>query len=388
MPASERAFFEPRFGYAFDQVRIHTGSQAVEAARALNAQAFTVGQNVVIHAGQYAPESAAGQKLLAHELTHVVQQDPRKYRNHMYFDQLVAADNMVANKDNIQNTNVLQRLPIPEEGPPSGLAEDETEKPIEERLPGTGEGEIEEPVEERPSGTAEAPEAEQASQIPAKSNPQLQVISDPVRPHISVIQEMLRSVFEASFENRKPSETERGRKLVYDKQGNVSSETGVLLGNEPRWIGDDRKVLSVNLTGHRFQTAEGQALFGTEITVHTHVRYEGRPLPSDRPEENAGDLANIAETPEQSKIHVIAREQRQHVPGGRFAKRRVHLTIIYRGPIFSIVEKPVREELDTRREVGRVLQKRLPGTDVRVYKAVYQEGKIIKMKQVYSSLPP
>jgi flagellar motor protein MotB len=71
---SERAFFEPRFGTDFSQVRIHTGSQAAETARAVNARAFTLGRDIVFGAGQYQAHSTAGKNLLAHELTHVVQQ--------------------------------------------------------------------------------------------------------------------------------------------------------------------------------------------------------------------------------------------------------------------------------------------------------------------------
>ncbi len=68
------AFFEPRFGCDFSNVRIHTDVQAAESAQAVNAQAYTVGQDVVFGAGQYAPRTTAGKRLLAHELTHVVQQ--------------------------------------------------------------------------------------------------------------------------------------------------------------------------------------------------------------------------------------------------------------------------------------------------------------------------
>ena len=74
LPASERDFFEPRFGYDLSQVRIHTSSQAAEAARAANAQAFTVGRDVVFGGSKYAPESGLARWLLAHELVHVVQQ--------------------------------------------------------------------------------------------------------------------------------------------------------------------------------------------------------------------------------------------------------------------------------------------------------------------------
>jgi hypothetical protein len=74
LPGSARAFFEPRFGYNFSDVRIHTDAQAAESARAVNARAYTVGRDIVFETGQYAPGTAEGRKLLAHELTHVVQQ--------------------------------------------------------------------------------------------------------------------------------------------------------------------------------------------------------------------------------------------------------------------------------------------------------------------------
>lgn len=69
-----RAFMEPRFGHDFSQVRVHTDTQAAESARGVNALAYTLGKDVVFGAGQYAPGTARGQRLLAHELTHVVQQ--------------------------------------------------------------------------------------------------------------------------------------------------------------------------------------------------------------------------------------------------------------------------------------------------------------------------
>jgi len=72
---SERTFFEPRFGADFGGVRLHAGGEAAELARAVSARAFTVGGHVVFGAGEYAPASAASRRLLAHELTHVVQQN-------------------------------------------------------------------------------------------------------------------------------------------------------------------------------------------------------------------------------------------------------------------------------------------------------------------------
>jgi peptidoglycan hydrolase-like protein with peptidoglycan-binding domain len=74
LPASERAFFEPRFGRDFGGVRVHTDGQAVAAARSINALAYTKGSHIVFGDGQYRPQTFAGRRLLAHELTHVAQQ--------------------------------------------------------------------------------------------------------------------------------------------------------------------------------------------------------------------------------------------------------------------------------------------------------------------------
>jgi hypothetical protein len=69
-----RSWMESRFGTAFDQVRVHTGTRAVQLSRELNAEAFTHGADIYFDAGRYDPGSRPGQRLLAHELTHVVQQ--------------------------------------------------------------------------------------------------------------------------------------------------------------------------------------------------------------------------------------------------------------------------------------------------------------------------
>ena len=69
-----RAFFEPRFGRDFSRVRVHTDTRAAEVAQATEARAFTVGDDIVFNLGEYSPESAAGKRVIAHELTHVIQQ--------------------------------------------------------------------------------------------------------------------------------------------------------------------------------------------------------------------------------------------------------------------------------------------------------------------------
>ncbi len=69
-----RAEMEQSFGADFGTVRIHTGSKAAELSRRLKAHAFTIGRNVFFNSGKYEPGTARGSRLLAHELTHVVQQ--------------------------------------------------------------------------------------------------------------------------------------------------------------------------------------------------------------------------------------------------------------------------------------------------------------------------
>jgi len=74
MPDSTRQFFEPKFGHNFSNVRLHTDGVAAKSAQSINALAYTSGNNIVFNSGQYAPASPEGQRLIAHELTHVVQQ--------------------------------------------------------------------------------------------------------------------------------------------------------------------------------------------------------------------------------------------------------------------------------------------------------------------------
>ncbi|OEU63332.1 MAG: hypothetical protein BBJ57_03895 [Desulfobacterales bacterium PC51MH44] len=74
LPTSERAFFDPRFGRDFSNVRVHIDNRAARTAQTINARAFTLGRNVVFGEGQYMPERHEGRRLIAHELTHVVQQ--------------------------------------------------------------------------------------------------------------------------------------------------------------------------------------------------------------------------------------------------------------------------------------------------------------------------
>ncbi|MGH2403081.1 MAG: DUF4157 domain-containing protein, partial [bacterium] len=99
LPAYLRALFEPRFGHDFSQVRVHTDSAAAESARAVGALAYTLGWDIVFTEGQYAPNTTAGQRVLAHELTHVAQQNSERSIDDRGFY--------------ITRTSMLQRIPVP-----------------------------------------------------------------------------------------------------------------------------------------------------------------------------------------------------------------------------------------------------------------------------------
>lgn len=75
LDAATRAFMEPRLRHDFGHVRVHTDAKAAESARAIRALAYTLGHDVVFGPGQYQPQTNGGKKLLAHELTHVLQQN-------------------------------------------------------------------------------------------------------------------------------------------------------------------------------------------------------------------------------------------------------------------------------------------------------------------------
>src|SRR5208282_2996572 len=74
LDAATRGFMEPRFGHDFSRVRVHTDGKAAESARTLSARAYTVGNAVVFGSGRFAPSTSAGRLLIAHELSHTIQQ--------------------------------------------------------------------------------------------------------------------------------------------------------------------------------------------------------------------------------------------------------------------------------------------------------------------------
>lgn len=75
MPKGTRSFMENRFGTDFSKVRVHSGDAAVQLSQQLNAHAFTIGDDLYFNSGKFAPHSASGKELLAHELAHTLQQE-------------------------------------------------------------------------------------------------------------------------------------------------------------------------------------------------------------------------------------------------------------------------------------------------------------------------
>jgi hypothetical protein len=109
---STRAYFERGFGRNFSGVRVHIDSRAVESARAVNALAYTLGSEIAFASGKYAPTTHEGQRLLAHELAHVVQQ-----RASTNAASVVQRQSLPASKREPEALNPQRKLrpPIPDE---------------------------------------------------------------------------------------------------------------------------------------------------------------------------------------------------------------------------------------------------------------------------------
>jgi Domain of unknown function (DUF4157) len=75
LDSGTRSFMEPRFGYDFSAVRVHTEPEAAQSAKRMGALAYTLGSDLVFGPEQHAPETRSGQRLIAHELAHVAQQN-------------------------------------------------------------------------------------------------------------------------------------------------------------------------------------------------------------------------------------------------------------------------------------------------------------------------
>jgi len=155
LPSTVHWLMEPRFGHDFGNVRVHTDAMAAGTARAVGAHAYTVGRDVIFGDGQFRPDSIAGRRLIAHELTHVIQQraagGPLAARPSTVSSPSDAAEREADRVANAVTTGTLmprgqenplepsplplgpERAPTPESGPtprlgPTLVAEDRTAK--------------------------------------------------------------------------------------------------------------------------------------------------------------------------------------------------------------------------------------------------------------------
>ncbi len=110
LTTGERKFFQPHFGYDLSKVQLHTDGNADESAKNINALAYTHGNNIVFRAGQYQPGTESSNRLMAHELTHVVQQSNSSAHTNVQRDE----DKTQSSNDNGKQISVQPRQDVNE----------------------------------------------------------------------------------------------------------------------------------------------------------------------------------------------------------------------------------------------------------------------------------
>jgi hypothetical protein len=151
LDAKTRAFIEPRFGHDFGHVRVHADSQAAQSAQAVGASAYTVGRDIVFAHGQFAPHSVSGQRLLAHELAHTIQQsgaastggelrvgpqnDPFEREAERISSSVSSTSNKNVTAPSLATGRALQRQPKGEDHDPKMPTMESTLKKKEEFIP-------------------------------------------------------------------------------------------------------------------------------------------------------------------------------------------------------------------------------------------------------------
>jgi hypothetical protein len=173
MPSGLRQGMESAFGADFSSVKIHTGSSAAEMNAGLRAHAFTHGNDIYFNSNQYSPGTKQGQKLLAHELTHTIQQGSAgSVVNRSTSDDLVqrevdcnATEESPAPAAAAEASTTVDRAPCAVTNPPAEAPPEGTEEPREEERPASVEASEGAPVAERqasaPSADANAPDREE-----------------------------------------------------------------------------------------------------------------------------------------------------------------------------------------------------------------------------------
>jgi hypothetical protein len=139
LDAETRADMESRLGHDFGDVRVHTDSRAHDSAQAVNAHAYTVGSNIVFQRDKYDPSSTEGRTMLAHELTHVVQQRSGPVEGTATGDGIQVSDPSDRfEREAAANAERVMSAPAPAAGSLAGPAvqRQEGEEPEEESVQG------------------------------------------------------------------------------------------------------------------------------------------------------------------------------------------------------------------------------------------------------------
>lgn len=116
LPQSTQSFFGARFGRDFSDVRVHTDTLSATTSHDMNARAFTLGSDIVFGSGQFAPNSPSGKMLLAHELTHVVQQDKAGIVDAGYTPEISASPNSIQRQKSGASTSKSHPFSIKTKG--------------------------------------------------------------------------------------------------------------------------------------------------------------------------------------------------------------------------------------------------------------------------------
>ncbi|HMK25326.1 MAG TPA: DUF4157 domain-containing protein [Chitinophagaceae bacterium] len=107
LPAQANYFFSFKMGHDFSNVKVHTDKEAAQSAKAINAKAYTLGNNIVFNESQYNLESGDGRKLMAHELTHVMQQSGQKQDAHLLRKKLAPDKSKMTTKGHVPGNTVI-----------------------------------------------------------------------------------------------------------------------------------------------------------------------------------------------------------------------------------------------------------------------------------------
>lgn len=134
LDTATRAYMEPRFGQDFSGVRVHTDSRAAESARAVNALAYTVGQDIVFGARQDNSQSSAGKRIMAHELTHTIQQRKGASRLEVNLEVTGPGDIIEQEADHITNNLTNGQFPEVSAFSTQAIARQEINEPPDQQI--------------------------------------------------------------------------------------------------------------------------------------------------------------------------------------------------------------------------------------------------------------